>query len=104
MLDEVFKKTSTQAWLDKLQGLIPVASVKTPREALEDRKLRSEGKIEELKFNATSMYEMLSGPILAGQNISPAPCPPIGTDTFDILSSVGYSAEEIAEMEASGMI
>ena len=103
-LDEVFKKASTQAWLDKLQGLIPVASVKTPREALEDRKLRSEGKVEELKFNATSAYEMLSGPIFAGQNIAPAPCPPIGTDTFDILSSVGYSAEEIAEMEASGMI
>lgn len=104
VLDEVFKKASTQAWLDKLQGLIPVSSVKTPREALEDRKLRSEGKVEELKFNATSAYEMLSGPILAGQNIAPAPCPPIGTDTFDILSSVGYSAEEIAEMEASGMI
>lgn len=103
-LDEVFKKASTQAWLDKLQGLIPVASVKTPREALEDRKLRSEGKIEELKFNATSMYEMLSGPILAGQNIAPAPCPPVGTDTFDILISVGYSAEEIADMESSGMI
>ena len=104
VLDEVFKKASTQAWLDKLQGLIPVSSVKTPREALEDRKLRSEGKVEELKFNATSAYEMLSGPILAGQNIAPAPCSPIGTDTFDILSSVGYSAEEIAEMEASGMI
>ena len=104
VLDEVFKKATTQAWLDKLQGLIPVSSVKTPREALEDRKLRSEGKVEELKFNATSAYEMLSGPILAGQNIAPAPCSPIGTDTFDILSSVGYSAEEIAEMEASGMI
>lgn len=103
-LDEEFQKARTRSWLDRLQGLIPVAPVKTPREALEDPKLRLEGKIDELNFGAQNRFEMLAGPIVAGQAITPTPCPPVGNDNVEILSSAGYSAEEIAELESSGTI
>lgn len=104
VLDEVFQQATTREWLDKLQGGIPVAPVKTPREALEDPKLRANGKIDTLHINAQSTYEMLATPILAGQKIASTPCPPIGADSVDILSDAGYSAEEIAEMKAAGTI
>ena len=94
ILDAALSATSTEKWLQRLQGAVPVAPVRTPREALLDPDLREAGKIVSMEPETGTRFSMLGSPVRTGE--APArPGPRMGHDTDEILRQAGYSSSEI---------
>lgn len=103
-LDAAFSADGTEIWLGRLQGVVPVAPVRTPRDALRDPALREAGKVETLALEGGERFESLASPIRAGGERPARACPPMGSDTSDILAEIGYTREEIAEFREQSLI
>lgn len=104
VIDGALSKTTTADWLARLQGKVPVAPVRSPRQALEDPGLRETGRIESVRTYSGKRFELLRSPIEAGEDSPGRACPPIGHDTAAVLGAAGYSMEEIAGFRAQGFI
>ena len=104
ILDTALSTATTADWLQRLQGRVPVAPVRTPREALDDPDLRAEAKIETLSRGDGSEFRLLRSPITCGVAGASQACPPMGRDTDAILVALGYSREDIAEFRAMQLI
>ncbi|MGI9487386.1 MAG: CaiB/BaiF CoA transferase family protein [Geminicoccaceae bacterium] len=104
ILDAALSKASTATWLGRLQGKIPIAPVRTPREALEDPDLHHSGKIEPVHLKSGEAFDLLRSPIRSGGETAARACPPMGQDTNAILMSVGYSKADIEAFHEKGLI
>lgn len=105
VLDAAFSRESTAEWLKRLQAKVPVAPVRTPREALTDPALRSSGGIRATRTTTGASFDLLRAPIQAGgDDRQDMACPPSGHNTDEILSSAGYSEEEIRDFRNRGLI
>lgn len=104
ILDDALQARSTQDWLDLLRGVVPVAPVRTPREALTDPQLRQDGRIETLALDGGAHFDVLVSPLDAGEKPVSRPCPPMGANTDDILSDCGFSHAEIRSLRGRGII
>ena len=105
LLDDAFSRNCTQEWLRRLRAKVPVAPVRTPREALTDPALRSSGGIRATRTTSGASFDLLRAPIQAGQNDrEDTACPPSGHNTYEILVSAGYSEEEIRDFRNRGLI
>lgn len=105
ILDGVFSRADTADWLMRLRARVPVAPVRTPREALDDPALRSTGGIRPARTVSGASFDLLRAPIRAGQtDRQDTACPPSGHDTDEILGSAGYSVEEIRSLRTRGLI
>ena len=103
-LDAAFSTDCTEIWLGRLQGVVPVAPVRTPRDALRDPALREAGMVETLALEGGERFESLASPIRAGGERPARACPPMGSDTSDILAEIGYTRDEIAEFREQSLI
>jgi len=104
LLDDALSTASTQSWLEKLRGKVPVAPVRTPREALQDPELREAGKIQPARLAGGGSIDLLRSPIDAGSARPGAACPPMGTDTRTVLENAGFSADEIDRLREAGVV
>jgi crotonobetainyl-CoA:carnitine CoA-transferase CaiB-like acyl-CoA transferase len=104
-LDDALQAGTTAQWLKRLAGKVPVAPVRTPREALDDPDLVRRGKIQELFLSdGRSSFRMLTSPIRTLGDGADHPCPPLGDDTVAILREAGYSDTDIKDLKDSGAI
>ena len=103
LLDEALSSATTQDWLTRLQGKVPVSSLRTPRQALCDPELEARGKIADVSLNNGAAYRLLTSPIQTGDSEQRA-CTPMGFDTEAVLREVGCSDTEIAEFRKSNLI
>lgn len=104
IIDEALSVSSTSEWLIRLQGTIPVAPVRSPREALLDPALREMGMVQSVKLTNGVSVEMLKNPIHMSCESNNLGCPPMGNNSKEILHQIGYTAEEIARFHESGLI
>ncbi len=105
LLDDAFSAASTAEWLPRLQGRVPVAPVRTPREALTDPALRGAGGVVPVQMASGGSFDLLRAPIRAGPGAEPdRACPPLGQDTDAILAAAGYSEQEISEFRHLGLV
>ncbi|WP_112324349.1 CaiB/BaiF CoA transferase family protein [Oceanibium sediminis] len=104
ILDEALQARSTKDWLRCLQGVVPVAPVRTPREALTDPETRRGGRIETLALDGGAAFDVLASPLDAGDKPASRPCPPMGANTDDILTDCGFSQAEIDALRGRGLI
>ncbi len=104
ILDDALSVASSAEWLERLRGRIPVAPVRTPREALNDPDMQASAKIEEVQRSDGRRFQLLRSPIHCGADVAAKACPPMGHDTDAILADVGYTASEIAEFRAKHLI
>ncbi len=104
ILDGALRKHPADYWIKRLGGKVPVAPVRTPREALIDRDLSDSGRIQTLSLGSGAEFRMQRSPIQAGGSKKSAPCPPSGADTRRYLSDAGFSKEEIDDLERRGCI
>jgi crotonobetainyl-CoA:carnitine CoA-transferase CaiB-like acyl-CoA transferase len=104
-LDEVFAKQTTQEWLVRLRGVVPVSPVHGLAEALENPYLEEMGMIASVPHPARPDFRMLANPIrVDGQRLPSGTAPKLGENTEEILGDLGYSHEQITAFRAGRVI
>ena len=103
-LDGLFSQSPTAVWLEKLLGKVPAAPVYDLPQALDNPWLDSQQLVQQLAYGDRTL-KLLANPIkIAGERLSGAVCPPLGSDTDELLSELGYSAKEIASLRDAGAV
>jgi len=96
ILDAVFERESTAAWLTKLQGVLPAAPVYDMAQALENPFPLATGMIRNTPHSERPDFRSFANPIkLDGQRLPARSAPALGADTESLLLELGYSTEEI---------
>ncbi len=105
LLDAVFERDTTAAWLERLQGALPAAPVYDMRQALDNPFVAAVGMIRNTPHPLRADFRSFANPIkLDGQRL-PARCAPaLGADTDELLREVGYSEAEIAALRQQKVI
>jgi len=103
VLDAEFGRQPTQYWLDRLQGLLPVAPVYDLPQALDNPFAQAVGMVRPLPHPARTDFRVLANPIRIDGERLPSRCAPgLGEHTVDTLRAAGYTPAEIAALVASG--
>ncbi len=105
MLDEALSTATTDQWLERLRGKVPVAPVNDVAAALENPFVRENGRVVEHAHHAQPPVNLLANPVRTPGDPQPArAAPPLGADTEPILQELGYDAERIAALREAGAI
>jgi crotonobetainyl-CoA:carnitine CoA-transferase CaiB-like acyl-CoA transferase len=103
VLDAEFSRGSTRQWLDRLQGLLPVAPVYDLPQALDNPYALSIGMVRTLAHPSRPDFRVLANPIkLDGERLPSRIAPGLGEHTDEMLREVGYSDTEIAVLRERG--
>jgi len=104
VLDAEFERETTQHWLGRLQGLLPVAPVYDLAQALDNPFARAIGMVRDLPHPARPDFRVLANPIKLDGDRLPSRCgPQLGEHTDAILAQAGLTAAEIEALRASGV-
>jgi crotonobetainyl-CoA:carnitine CoA-transferase CaiB-like acyl-CoA transferase len=106
VLSECFKSRSTQAWIDLLEGKVPVAPVNSLPQALRDPQVDALGLIVEYEHPELGRIRQTGPPFtVSGYDPRFSPGSPIGADTEKILRELGGLTEgEVEELARSNTI
>ena len=103
-LDGVFETDTTAHWLEKLQGVLPAAPVYDLAQALDNPFPIANGMIRTTPHPLRADFRSFANPIkLDGKRLPAASGPALGADTEAVLGDLGYTAEELAALRASGI-
>src|SRR5262249_59115634 len=81
ILDREFKMQPTRYWLDKLNGVVPVAPVLDIAQAVDNPYLAETQMISKVPHPAKPDLRALANPIkIDGKRLEQSVCPPLGTD------------------------
>jgi len=87
ILDSVFRRATTQEWLARLSGVLPVGPVYDVAQALSSPFARASGMIQTVPHPEKADLKLLTSPIkVNGARARLAPCPPLGADTEALLA------------------
>ena len=105
-LDQIFLKHTTEEWLERFQGKIPVAPINDLRQALENPFVRKQRMIQKIDHPTKPEMQVLSNPIKWNQErMTSHPGPHnVGENTQAILKEYGFSEAEISELQAEGVV
>lgn len=104
LLDTVFERNTTSAWLAKLQGVLPAAPVHDLAQALENPFPLATGMIRTTPHPLRDDFRSFANPIkLDGERLPAHSAPPLGADTDAILEELGYDADARARLRAEGI-
>jgi crotonobetainyl-CoA:carnitine CoA-transferase CaiB-like acyl-CoA transferase len=105
MLDAEFSRDSTSAWLKKLSGRLPVAPVYDVGEALDNPFVAERGGIAEFVYPDGRKAKLIANPIrLSDAELPRRAAPALGADTDELLLSLGYDPQRIAELRAARIV
>jgi len=103
VLDSEFERETTQHWLGRLQGLLPVAPVHDLPQALDNPFAAAIGMVRPLPHPARPEFRVLANPIkLNGARLPSHRAPRLGEHTDEILGGAGLTAAEIESLKSSG--
>ena len=103
ILSTRFAERPTTAWLDNLQGRVPIAPVRSLEAALDADELRGRGMLAEYEHDGFGTVRSVGLPLSMG-GFSPTyrAGPGLGADLDEILGDLGYDAEAIAALTTAG--
>jgi succinate---hydroxymethylglutarate CoA-transferase len=105
MLDDILMTATTQEWLEKLSGRVPISPVFDIGQALENPFVAEQGMIVEQDHPQRKKIRTISCPVhVSGGEHPKRICPEMGADTEDVLHSIGYSQERIARLKEDKII
>jgi crotonobetainyl-CoA:carnitine CoA-transferase CaiB-like acyl-CoA transferase len=103
VLDSEFERETTQHWLGRLQGLLPVAPVHDLPQALDNPFATAIGMVRPLSHPVRPDFRVLANPIkLDGERLPSRRAPGLGEHTDEILGDAGLTAAEIEALRSSG--
>jgi crotonobetainyl-CoA:carnitine CoA-transferase CaiB-like acyl-CoA transferase len=103
VLDAEFQRETTQHWLGRLQGLLPVAPVYDLPQALDNPYATAIGMVRPLPHPARPDFRVLANPIkLDGERLPSRRAPRLGEHTEEILREAGLSAAAVESLRAKG--
>ena len=104
-LEEVFLTRTTEAWLERLAGVLPCAPVNDAAGALASDFAERRRMVQEVAHPERGTMRMVRQPITVDGAVMPRnAAPALGADTAAILSELGYDSDEIEALEADGTI
>lgn len=103
-LDRIFCAASTEAWMERLGGRVPIAPVYELDDALDNPRVSD--MIDRVDHpDAPDGLRVLANPIkLDGERLPNRAGPKLGADTDSLLSEVGFGEDEVAELRSGGVI
>src|SRR5207253_9826678 len=107
ILDEVFASRPMADWQKVLdQAHITYGVVREPRGVVDDPQLRANGVIVPLEGAGGKLDRTISSPIAVHDvtKVSAKRAPEIGEHNDEILREIGFAAQEIAGLRASGAV
>lgn len=107
LLQEIIQSREADYWLERFaEADIPCGPINFVDETLTDPQLLARGMIVELEHPLLGMVRSVGNPVHLSQTpVSYRRPPPLlGEHNVEILSSLGYSQEEIGALEAEGVI
>jgi crotonobetainyl-CoA:carnitine CoA-transferase CaiB-like acyl-CoA transferase len=104
VLDAEFERQTTQHWLGRLQGLLPVAPVYDLAQALDNPFAKAIGMVRDLAHSARADFRVLANPIkLDGERLPSRRAPRLGEHTEAILAEAGLTVAEIVSLKSGGV-
>lgn len=105
-LVERFVQETTEVWLGRLRGHVPVARVNSVEEALHDDQVVERGMVIEVEHPVFgTLRETASAVRSPDDSVSHRPASPLGADTDTMLRKLlGFSAEHIADLHSRGVV
>ena len=104
-LEAVFLTRTTEAWLERLAGVLPCAPVNDVAGALASGFAERRRMIQEVPHPSRGTMRMVRQPITVNGAVMPRrAAPALGADTAAILSELGYDNDEIEALEADGTV
>ena len=105
ILDQTLIQHPSAHWMALLAGKVPAAPVLTLPEALENPYFSGTGGIQTPGHPLLPAMRTLASPIRLDQTRPTArTAPALGADTANILTAAGYSAAELADLQARAII
>lgn len=105
MMEEILTTSTTQEWLERLSGRVPVSPVFDIAQALENPFVAEQGMIVEQDHPRRKKIRTISCPVhVSGVEQPKKICPEMGADTEEILCSMNYDRERIARLKAGKII
>jgi crotonobetainyl-CoA:carnitine CoA-transferase CaiB-like acyl-CoA transferase len=107
VLEDLFRERSVEAWLEPLYAArIPCAPIHEVAGALEDPHTLARALVVETEHPRFGAVRSLRSPVRvgpAGADAVPARGgPPMGRDTDDVLTTLGYDDDRVAALRAGG--
>ncbi|MCL2428523.1 MAG: CoA transferase [Alphaproteobacteria bacterium] len=104
-LDEVLSAKTTDEWMKEFAGCIPAAPVYDVAQALNNGFAHEQERIVEFHHPVHGPIKGIASPVRVSGAILPAEAAPtLGRDTDDLLTQIGYSADQLAGLRKSGSI
>lgn len=106
ILESIFLNNSKGFWVDTLEQYgIPSSPINNVREVVENPQTKARGMVVELEHPVAGKIQIANCPIKASETpaMISAPAPLLGQHTELILSELGFSLEEIKDMQKKGI-
>lgn len=105
MVEAELAKQSTEYWVEKLSGKVPVAPVHDVKQALDNPFVAERGSIQDFTYPDGRRARLIANPIRsAGTEWPRRAAPALGADTDALLAEIGYDAARIARLRKEGIV